>query len=137
MNLLRQQFPNRVWLKSWNRHGGTRPAGKQASFLRNRVYECQRCGHQISPCVAPMENTHAAYAMLFSTSRHGGPLRSLSGNWNKTAWRMAHEIRKYMAEVDGEIPLGGIVEADETYVGGKKSGGKRDAAHPARRLCSG
>ena len=43
-----------------------------------------------------------------------------------------HEIRKYMAEVDGEIPLGGIVEADETYVGGKSLAANADAAHPAR-----
>jgi transposase-like protein len=32
---------------------------------------------------------------------------------------MGHEIRKYMAEVDGDDGLGGHVEADETYVGGK------------------
>ena len=40
----------------------------------------------------------------------------------KTAWRMAHEIRKFMADVDGETPLGGVVEADETLVGGKVKG---------------
>lgn len=32
---------------------------------------------------------------------------------------MGHEIRKHMADVDGEDPLSGIVEVDETYVGGK------------------
>ena len=39
----------------------------------------------------------------------------------KTAWRMCHEIRKYMGVVDGEAPLGGagsIVEVDETLIGG-------------------
>jgi len=35
---------------------------------------------------------------------------------------MAHEIRKYMGEVDGEPPLTGHVEVDETYVGGKRPG---------------
>ena len=50
----------------------------------------------------------------------------------RTAWRMAHEIRKYMTRVDGEWSLGGPdggdVEADETYVGGKRPGGKRPDA---------
>ena len=55
----------------------------------------------------------------------------------KTAWRMAHEIRKYMAEVDGEWPLGGDVEADETYVGGKRSGGKRGRGAPNKTVVFG
>jgi len=37
----------------------------------------------------------------------------------KTAWYLCHRIRSAMKEVDLE-PLGGIVEIDETYVGGKK-----------------
>ena len=62
---------------------------------------------------------------LFSTSRHGVAARELQRQLKvtyKTAWRMAHEIRKYMAEVDGEAPLGGLIEADETYVGGRVRG---------------
>ena len=43
----------------------------------------------------------------------------------KCAWRMAHEIRKYMADVDGEWPLDGTVEADETLIGGKPKGAGR------------
>ena len=39
-----------------------------------------------------------------------------------TALRMAHLIREHMADVDGEHPLSGIVEADETYVGGRVKG---------------
>jgi transposase-like protein len=38
---------------------------------------------------------------------------------------MGHEIRKHMADVDGEAPIGGpgtAVEVDETYVGGVKKG---------------
>ncbi len=66
------------------------------------------------------------YAMyLFSTSRHGISAKELErqlGVTYKTAWRMAHEIRKYMAEIDEEHPLDGDVEADETYIGGKQPG---------------
>ena len=53
---------------------------------------------------------------------------------------MAHEIRKYMAEVDGERPLGGPggdVEADETYIGGKRSGGKRGRGAPNKTVAFG
>jgi transposase-like protein len=37
---------------------------------------------------------------------------------------MAHEIRKYMGDVDGEHMLGGQVEVDETLIGGVKHTGK-------------
>ena len=46
---------------------------------------------------------------LFSTSRHGVAAKELQRQLKvtyKTAWRMAHEIRKYMADVDGEAPPG-------------------------------
>lgn len=39
----------------------------------------------------------------------------------KTAWRMCHEIRKYIGQVDGFAPIGGeskMVQIDETFVGG-------------------
>jgi transposase len=40
----------------------------------------------------------------------------------KTAWRMGHEIRKYLGLVDGDKPLSGHVEVDEAYIGGKRKG---------------
>ena len=50
---------------------------------------------------------------------------------------MGHEIRKYMARVDGEHPLNGVVEADETYVGGKRSGGRRGRGAPNKTVVFG
>ena len=47
--------------------------------------------------------------------------RDLAIGGYKTAWYLNHRIREAMAE--GDIPkLGGIVEIDETYVGGKQRG---------------
>jgi transposase-like protein len=47
--------------------------------------------------------------------------RDLGIGGYKTAWYLNHRIREAMAE--GAIPkLGGIVEIDETYIGGKKKG---------------
>ena len=53
---------------------------------------------------------------------------------------MAHEIHKYMARVDGEWPLGGPgsdVEADETHVGGRTTGGKRSYGAPDKTVVFG
>lgn len=52
---------------------------------------------------------------LFATSRNGVAAKELERALDTsypTAWRMGHLIRKYIAETDGEWPLGGVVEAD-------------------------
>ena len=136
------------------RYGGTEldcpKCGEYGKFYRmtkERGYVCQHCGHHLHPTVGtPMERSRTPlhkwfYAMyLFSNSRHGVPAKELQrqlGVTYKCAWRMAHEIRKFMAEVDGETPLGGTVEADETYVGGKRSGGKRGRGAPNKTIVFG
>ena len=105
---------------------------KNSNFYRVKkhpVYACQWCGHQVSPMAGtPFENSRTPlqkwfYAIyLFTTSRHGVPAKELQRQLSvtyKTAWRMGHEIRKHMTRVDGDNGLGGHVEVDETYIGGK------------------
>jgi len=107
--------------------------GKHGRFHRVKkrpLYECGWCGKQISPMAGtPFHKSHTAlqkwfYALyMFTTSRHGVAAKELQrqlGVTYKTAWRMGHEIRKYMADVDGDPPLTGHIEIDEAYVGGKK-----------------
>lgn len=99
-----------------------------------RAYSCQWCGNHLHPTVGtPFEDTRTPlqlwfYAIyLFTTSRHGVPAKELQrqlGVTYKTAWRMADMIRKHIANVDGEWPLFGDVEVDETYVGGFKPGAR-------------
>ncbi len=107
--------------------------GKYKKLSKMPAYTCQ-CGEHIHPMVGtPFYRSHTPlqkwfYAMyLFTTTRHGVPAkelqRQLSVNY-KTAWRMGHEIRKYLAIVDGDKPLSGHVEADETMVGGHRKGRK-------------
>jgi hypothetical protein len=62
---------------------------------------------------------------LFCATRNGLSAKEIQrqiGVTYKTAWRMGHEIRKYMGWVDGDRRLGGpkgpIVEADKTFIGG-------------------
>jgi transposase len=106
--------------------------GKHGRFSRITkipAYQCAWCGHHIHPMAGtPFERSTTSlqkwfYAMyLFTTSRHGVPAKELQrqlGVTYKTAWRMGHEIRKYMGVVDGDSGLSGHVEVDETYIGGK------------------
>ena len=138
------------------RYGGTETDcpkcgvfGKFYRMARERAYECQHCRYQLFPCAGTfMHRTHLPlhkwfFAMfLFSTSRHGVAAKELQRQLDvsyPTAWRMAHKIREHMANTDGEWPLGGVgdVEADETYVGGKRSGGKRGRGAPGKTVVFG
>ena len=107
--------------------------GKEGRFARIKklpAYSCPTCGHHIHPMVGtPFHRSHVPlqkwfYAMyLFTTTRHGVPAKELQrqlGVSYPTAFRMAHKIRDYMGALDGEPPLTGHVEVDETYVGGKR-----------------
>lgn len=105
--------------------------GKIKRLRKLPAYTCN-CGHHIHPMKdTPFERSTTPlqkwfYAMyLFTTSRHGVPAKELQrqlGVTYKTAWRIGHEIRKYMSMVDGNDEISGIVEADETYIGGKAKG---------------
>ncbi len=106
--------------------------GRFAKLTGLPAYACPWCGHHIHPMQGtPFERTHTAlqkwfYAMyMFTTTRNGVAAKELQrslGVTYKTAWRMGHEIRKYMGKVDGDPPLEGHVEIDETYIGGRRKG---------------
>lgn len=120
------------------RHGGSEAdckkcgeIGKFKKLTGQPAYTCQ-CGHHIHPMVGtPFHKSHTPlqkwfYAMyLFTTTRHGVPAkelqRQLAVNY-KTAWRMGHQIRKYLGHVDGDPPLRGEIEVDEAFLGGKQRG---------------
>lgn len=104
---------------------------KYHRIAKRRAYACQFCGAHVYPCVGtPFEKSRTPlrdwfFAMyLFTTTRHGVAAKELErqlGVTYKTAWRMAHELRKLMAGMD-VAGLFGEVEADETYIGGKRPG---------------
>jgi transposase-like protein len=111
---------------------------RPARFTRvraRRSYQCQWCAHQVYPTAGtPFDRTRTPlrdwfFVMFqFCASRNGVAAKEVErqlGVTYKTAWRMCHEIRKYMGTVDGPDMLGGagsIVEIDETIVGGSVSG---------------
>ncbi|MEO5612034.1 MAG: IS1595 family transposase, partial [Sphingomicrobium sp.] len=111
-----------------------------------RAYSCQWCGYHLHPTVGtPFAKTRTPlqlwfYAIyLFTTTRNGVASKELQrqlGVTYKTAWLMADRIRAHMADVDGDVLLGGpgqIVQIDETMIGGfaKGSNGGRYAGDKA------
>jgi transposase-like protein len=98
--------------------------------LENRpLLLCASCEHQFSATAGTIfHDTHLPLTkwflatMLLCESKKGMSAcqiqRSLGVSY-KTAWYLCHRIRAAMLEVAPE-KLGGTVEIDETYVGGKK-----------------
>ncbi|WP_395016088.1 IS1595 family transposase [Dongia sp.] len=105
--------------------------GKFNRIAKRRAYACSHCGHHVYPCVGtifeksrtPLTNWFFAMYLMTST-RHGVAAKELErqiGCTYKTAWRMAHELRKLMAAASDQTLLSGHIEVDETYVGGKQT----------------
>ena len=89
-------------------------SGKQYSPLAGTIFE-----KSSTPLTVWFE---AIY--LFSVSKNGVSAKELERHFGftyKTAWRVAKQIRSLMGN-DGSI-LSGVIEADETYIGGYRKGG--------------
>jgi hypothetical protein len=54
----------------------------------------------------------------------------------KTAWLMAHKVRKAMADRDAQYSLAGLVEMDETFIGPAGSIRGRGSEHKVTVLCA-
>jgi hypothetical protein len=104
-------------------------------------WQCEKCandGYRFSHIAGTIfENTNKPLRDWFKlthlilTSKKGMSARQLGRYMGfgsvKTAWLMAHKIRT--ALIEPETKLGGIVEVDETFIGGKaknKHADKRD-----------
>lgn len=109
---------------------------KGHSFIKGRgLYECNKCGAQVSLIAGTIFHKTRVplqkwFWMMFEMSRnkHGYSVLGLQkllgiGHYD-TAWKMAHKIRKAMADRDGQYKLSGIVEMDDSYFGGKRKKGK-------------
>ncbi len=115
--------------------------GKFRKLAKQPAYTCN-CGHHVHPMKGTMfTDSHTPlvkwfYAIyLFTTTRHGVSAKELQrqlGVSYPTAFRMAHLIRAHMANVDGDPPLGGHVEIDETFIGGKVRG-QGKGPHPDKK----
>ena len=114
--------------------------GKRRAFKRyvtaqqRQSWTCTTCGTHVHPTAGTIFHKSSTslhlwfYAMYLMTSTRCGisakQLEREIGVTYKTAWRMMHLIRQDVMYDEGE-PLGGTVEMDETYVGGKRRGTPR------------
>lgn len=124
--------------------------GAEGTFhkLRDRrVYACPNCLHQIAPTANTiLHDTRTPlvswfYAMfLFATTRHGVSGKELQrqlGVTYKTAYRIGMKIRELMGVADFDGMLSGHIQADEAYVGGRRSGGKRGRGAAGKTIVMG
>ena len=111
--------------------------GKLTRIQGRRAYACKEGCHTY-PCAGTVfEHSstpltlwfHAMY--LLTATRNGVSAKELQrqlGVTYKCAWRIGHQLRSLMAgrsESNTPTPMTGHIEVDETYVGGKRKGGKR------------
>jgi transposase-like protein len=102
-----------------------------SQHVREGLYECKECRGQFTVMTGSvMESSHlpltkwALAFRLMASAKKGISANQLGrtlGVSYKTAWFLCHRIREAMRDISRD-PLGGpgkIVEADETYVGGK------------------
>ncbi|HUK88519.1 MAG TPA: IS1595 family transposase, partial [Terriglobales bacterium] len=115
----------------------SRIARKKASKnKRTRLYQCLEptCKHQFSATAGtifndshlPLRSWFIAVALMLNAKKGLSALqlqRDLGIGSYRTAWYLAHRIRKAMEEGDG-LKLTGTVEIDEVYIGGKQRGHK-------------
>lgn len=95
---------------------------------KRQSFACMHCGHQLYPLANTIFRKTTTslwnwfYAIyLFSQAKNGVSAKELErhlGVTYKTAWRMAKQIRLLMEQDDEKLI--GIVEADETYYGGRR-----------------
>lgn len=99
------------------------------------AYACEFCGNHVFPLAGTVfDKTTTSlrlwfYAIYLMTQTRAGisakQLQRELGVTYKTAWRIFKQIRALMADGSGN-PLDGIVEADETFVGGKAKNRKNE-----------
>lgn len=105
---------------------------KGETHARNGLWKCSACNKQFTVTVGTIfEDSHIplskwllAYYLLCSSKKgmSAHQLHRMLGVTYKSAWFMAHRIRYTMRAEPLRSKLKGIVEVDETYVGGKQKG---------------
>jgi transposase-like protein len=105
-------------------------------YLEDRhVYQCKHCRYHASATAGTVMHRSKLplttwFWAIYLTARdkRGYSAIQLSSEFGiaySSAWYLLHRIRSAMTSRDAEYMLCGIVEVDDTYFGGSKSGGKR------------
>jgi transposase-like protein len=119
------------------------PRANGKTHVRKGVYQCNGCREQFTVTVGSIfEDSHIPLHKwllaihLMASSKKGISAHQLMRNLElksyRSAWFMAHRIRWALTQEPIKGALGGIVEVDETYIGGKLRAGSQ-AVKPSER----
>lgn len=120
---------------------------KHHRVAKRPSYSCDSCGHHVHPTADTIYHKSSTslrswfYAVyLISSTRCGISAKQLErelGVTYKTAWRMFKQIRSMLGQ-DGDDPLSGEVECDETFYGGRsRASGVRGRPHGTKAVVAG
>lgn len=109
--------------------------GRKAWQMKTGLFRCSVCKHKVSLVAGTIfQGTRKPLRLWFqaiwyvTSQKFGGSAlglkRVLGLKSYQTAWSWLHKMRRAMVR-PGRAPLSGIVEVDETLVGGREQGGKR------------
>lgn len=109
-----------------------RCGSKKAWPISAMLYECSSCHYQLSVTAGTIfQDSHKPLTVWFRaiwwvTGQKNGAsalgLKSILGLGSyRTAWTWLHKLRRAMVR-PGRDNLSGVVEVDETYIGGEKPG---------------
>jgi transposase-like protein len=122
------------------------PTGKSTKTRTTRkgLYKCRACRKQFTVSVGtvfedshiPMNKWLQAIYLLCSSKKgiSAHQLHRMLGVTYKSAWFMAHRLRYAMTQTPLVEKLQGIVEVDETYIGGRLKGPNRGANRKGPRM---
>ena len=116
---------------------------KKGRHVRKGVWKCGGCREQFTVTVGTIfEDSHIPLSKwllalhLLCASKKGMSAHQLHRMFKVTyrsAWFMAHRIRYAMTQEPLSLKLTGIVEVDETYIGGKLRSWDVQAGRPGKR----
>ena len=121
------------------------PKGNTKTSARKGLYQCNGCREQFTVTIGTIfEDSHiplhkwlAAIYLMCSSKKGISALQLQRALWGeneetgkpmgsyRTAWFLAHRVRWAMAQAPMTELLKGVVEVDETYMGGRFKGGRR------------